>query len=375
MSMSRVKRPALVAAGVIGLTGLLLACAPPVGRPAVRQAPNAPQVFDNSDPAVLVEAGQTYLFGSTNNKKVPVRLITSFGASVESSKADWDRNPHDAMPTRPGWVDSREAQIWAPSVVKIGNSFVMYFAAAHGGATTDEANDQCIGRSFASNPMGPYAPEAAPVYCGLSPEGAGNGLPASNRFGRGALDPEVFRAANGALFLVAAFSRTGANIGSVALTSDGRVAGGLNAAPAVLASQSMPWHDGTDDGTSNGGFLENPSMVYEPNTNTYLLFYSAGDWFSDRYNTSFSRCASPTGPCSQDTRGPFLKNGNGRVGPGGLTIFRDAAGGLKVAYSSWEQNRTLGYPNPIGIYSRRTHWANLQEGATPDPATQAVSLH
>ena len=371
---SRSRRSAVATAGIVALAGLLLACTPGVGTVAVRQRPNVAQVFDNADPAVLVDAGRTYLFGSSNNTRVPVRIISSFGASLESSKYDWDRNPRDAMPSRPAWVDPGESDIWAPSVIKIGNQFVMYFAAHNVAATTDEANDQCIGRSFASNPMGPYAPEGGPIYCGLTPEGSGHGLPASNRFGRGVLDPEVFRAANGALYMVAAFSRTGANIGSVALTSDGRVVGGLNAAPGVLANQSMPWHDGTDDGTSNGGFLENPTMVYEPNTRSYLLFYSAGDWYSDRYNTSFSRCASPTGPCTQDTRGPFLVGGNGRVGPGGMTIFRAPDGGLKVAYASWEQDRTSGYPNPIGIYSRRTHWANLQVGATPDPAQQFIAL-
>jgi beta-xylosidase len=353
------------------LAGLVLvlaaACAPPVGRPAVRQVPNVSRIWDNSDPAVLVDGGKTYLFGTTNNKRVPVRLITTYTDTLAETKAKWASNPVDAMPSKPAWVDPAEYQIWAPSVTRIGTQFVMYFAAHNASATTDEVNDQCIGRSFASSPMGPYTPEASPVYCGYASEGAGHGLPASNAFGRGALDPEVFRAPGGKLYLLVALSRTVDNIGVVALGSDGSVTGGRNASPTILASQSMPWHDGIDDGVRNGGFLENPTMAYDKYTKTYLLFFSAGRYGTANYNTSFARCAAPTGPCSQDTRGPFLKSGNGRSGPGGLTAYVDPAGALRVAYASWQ----AGYE---GVVARQTHWAVLQLTATSDPAIQAVHL-
>jgi hypothetical protein len=57
---------------------LLAPGGPPVGQPGLRQVPNAPRVWDSADPAVLVDGGQTYLFGSTNNMPVPVRPIASF---------------------------------------------------------------------------------------------------------------------------------------------------------------------------------------------------------------------------------------------------------------------------------------------------------
>ncbi len=337
--------------------------------------PNAPRVFDNADPAVLVAAGNTYLFGSTNNKKLPVRQITDYGASLESSRIQWRDDALDAMPTRPTWVDPGEWEIWAPSVTKFGSTYVVYFAARNGAATTDENNDQCIGRGFASSPTGPYAPEAKPIYCGLPPEGAGNGLPASNRFGRGALDPEVFWAADGQPYLLVALSRTKANIGILRLQADGKAFGGLNTQPTTLASQQFSWHDGAENSTRRA-FLENPSMVYEPQTKTYLLFYSAGSWYTDAYNTGFARCATPTGPCSLDSRGPFLKPGNGRTGVGGLTVYRSNAGATRVAYASW----TSGHENqvgsnPPGQYKRQTHWATLVVSNTSDPAKQSVSLN
>lgn len=354
--------------------GLLAAGCVALGSPALRQTPNTPSVWDNSDPDVLVDAGKTYLFGSTNNMRVPVRQITDYGATLSTSKSAWGRGPRDAMPTRPGWVDAGEPQIWAPSVVKIGTVYHLYFAAAHKAATTDENNDQCIGRAVSSSPLGPYTPHANPLYCGFPPEGAVGGMPASNSFGRGALDPEVIRAPGGRLYMLMALSRTKQNIGVVPLDSAGAVIGGRNATPTILQSQSLPWHDGTDDSTLVNGFLENPSMVYEPSTKTYLLVYSAGRWDSANYVTGFSRCETPTGPCTHDTRGPFLKSGTSRTGPGGMTAYRSAAGELRVAYASWERGHEAPADNEGGRYSRQTHWALLKVSGHTDPAKQSISL-
>ena len=148
----------------------LVACQPALGRPSVGLKPSAPRVFDNADPAVLVAGGKTYLFGSTNNVKLPVREITSFGASLASSQTAWAQGARDAMPTRPAWVDAGEREIWAPSVTKVGTKYVLYFAGRRAGANNDENNDQCIGRAVANSPMGPYVPGTSPIYCGLAAE-------------------------------------------------------------------------------------------------------------------------------------------------------------------------------------------------------------
>jgi beta-xylosidase len=370
----RLRRHGRVPIVIILVALLVAACAPPLGQPFLRQVPNTQQVWDNSDPDVLVYQGQTYLFGSTNNRRVPVRQITDYAAGIDATTAQWSASPMDAMPEVPAWVDPTESHIWAPSVARVSGKFAMYFAGKNVAATTDEVNDQCIGRAFASEPMGPYVPEPSPIYCGYPAEGPAAGMPASNRFGRGALDPEVFRAPDGKLYLLMALSRTLDNIGVVPLRSDGTVVGGRNATPTILASQSMPWHDGTDDATRRGGFLENPTMVYEPNTKTYLLFFSAGAWTTANYNTSFARCSSPMGECTQDTRGPFLKTGNGRSGPGGMTAYVGALGELRVAYATWEEGHEASVFNPFGIYSRQTHWALLKVTPTSDPAKQGVGL-
>lgn len=348
------------------LAGCLPASAPPLGRPALRQAATAPVVWDASDPGVLVAGGRTYLFGSNNNVLLPVRELTSYRGTLDASRAAWGAAPHDALRKNPYWISADLPEIWAPSPVKIRTRFFVFFAAHRRGAR-DRTNDQCIGRAIATTPMGPYTAEASPIYCGLPAE------PGSNPWGRGALDPEVFRAPDGSLYLLVALSRTRDNIGVLRLTAEGKVVGGINARPVTLASQRFAWHDGVEDRTLDATFLENPSMAYDEATGTYVLFYSAGNWRTSRYVTGFGRCATPTGPCTLDQRGPFLGSGSGRTGVGGLTVFKDAAGVLRVAYASWQAGQEAATSRD-GTSSRHTTLARLVLSPGTDPATQTVSL-
>lgn len=348
------------------LTSCLPASAPPLGRPALRQAAAAPVVWDASDPGVLVTGGKTYLFGSNNNMLLPVRELTSFTGTFDGSRAAWGSVPHNALRKNPYWIDPDLPEIWAPSPVKIRTRYFVFFAARRRGAV-DRTNDQCIGRAIATAPMGPYTAEASPIYCGLPAERG------SNPWGRGALDPEVFRAPDGSLHLLVALSRTRDNIGVLRLTPDGKVVGGINARPTTLVSQRFPWHDGVDDNKLGPTFLENPSMAYDKATGTYLLFYSAGDWRTSRYLTGFARCATPAGPCTLDARGPFLGAGSWRSGVGGLTVFKDPNGVLRVAYASWQVGHE-GVVSRDGSLSRHTSLARLVLSPGTDAATQTVSL-
>lgn len=371
-------RRATLPLGAMTVALVLLAACVPLGRPAINQAIAQPRVWDNSDPAVLVAGGSAYLFGSTNNMRVPVRRIPTFDQSLADSRTQWAQEPRNAMPSAPGWVDPAEPDIWAPTVIRVGATYTMWFSAARrptsGSPITDEHNDKCIGRATASSPTGPYAPGSAPAYCGLPAEGAVGGQPPSNRWGRSALDPEVIRAKDGRLFMLVALGRTKDNIGVVPLTSGGDVIGGPNATPTILASQRFPWHDGTRNSTLDPGaaFLENPSMIYDPASDTYLLFYSAGQWWRSSYVTGFGRCATPTGPCTLDDRAPMLIPANLRTGVGGLTAFRDSSGTARVAVASWQ----VGYesaPSSDGRYSRHVSWGRIVVAGS-DPATQSVSI-
>ncbi len=333
-----------------------------VGRVSLRQEPDPPQVWDMSDPDVLVVNGRAYIFGSTNNVKLPVQQITDFDAPLSRNAENWHRNPVDAMPTRPAWVDPQEWEIWAPSAVVIGGRYYVYFASMRAGAT-DEWNDQCIGRAVADRPEGPYEPEPDPFYCGLPPTAT------SNPWGRGALDPEIVTAPDGKLYMLVALSLTNANIGAMRLDGNGDIASKVY----FLLRHQYDWHDGVTDGVVNPSFLENPTMAYDRHTSTWLLFHSSGGWQGTGYHTGFARCATPLGPCRPDARGPFLVSGNGRTGPGGLDVFTDHDGVLRVAYATW----TEGFENqvgPVGEYKRQTSFARLLLAPVSNPADQEISL-
>ncbi|MFM7069975.1 MAG: hypothetical protein ACKOYM_11025, partial [Actinomycetes bacterium] len=97
-----------VAVAVTLLTVVGCIPAPPLGSPATRQPANAPRVFDNSDPSVFSYNGYFYIYGSSNNVRVPVRRVTNLSGALTDSQTDWASTPRDAMSTRPSWVDPNE---------------------------------------------------------------------------------------------------------------------------------------------------------------------------------------------------------------------------------------------------------------------------
>jgi hypothetical protein len=76
-------------------------------------------------------------------------------------------------------------------------------------------------------------------------------------------------------------------------------------------------------------------MVHDPVRGDYVLAYSAGRWYEAGYSTGIARCVAPSGPCVSDRDGPWISNGQGRSGIGGLTFFADLAGQQRALVSSW----------------------------------------
>jgi hypothetical protein len=303
-----------VAAALIGLA-LVAACepAPPLGT-LVQQTPQTPTLPIIGDPSVLPVGSTYYVFGSSTDKlHVPVRRVTDLSQSLSVSQ--WDAVTSEALPTRPSWAATDV--VWAPTVRQLGNTYVMFFAANRIGAR-DPANPQCIGRATATNPQGPYVSEAQPFSCGL------DGY-------RGALDPELFVAPTGDVYLYAAFSDTESPLNVIALdhAGDAPRTGALGLAgywPLPVLGKHFAWE---------GRFIENPSMMFDSATNTYLLSYSAGDWWTPGYTTGLARCSTPVGLCNSNPAGPWLASGNGRTGTGGLSFFTAFDGTTKAIYASF----------------------------------------
>lgn len=289
----------LAVVGALAVSG----CQPPLG-PVAKVAVDAVRLPETSDPFVVEYGGTYYLYGSNNHLRAPITRLTDLSRAYTLSEKN--SVTVEGMPTKPPWAASA-TQLWAPSVERFGDRWIMWFAADRIGAP-DPANAQCVGRAFASSPMGPFEPEGMPIHCGID--------------GRGALDPNVFTDAWGRRYLLLAFGNTETPIHSIPLDAAGNYAG----MPVPILGRHYPWEY---------HFIENPSMIYDRKRENYLLVYSAGKWWEASYSTGIARCATPIGPCTSDPSGPWLASSTGRTAPGGLSFFQDHEGAQRAVYSSF----------------------------------------
>lgn len=284
---------------------------PAVGEVVRPASLGAPTIANAADPSVFVEGGTSYVFTTSTYQKVPVATMPDIDAVLPMYRTT------EAMPTTPAWA--RSAEIWAPTVGKVGGRYVMFFAAHRSGAASLNS-DQCVGRAIASSPAGPYVPDGMPVHCGND--------------GNGALDPSLFVGPDGAATLLVAMGGSNVNIWSIPLNGSADPTG----APVAILKREQPWQE---------WFIENPAMFYDGST--YLLAYSSGHWDSAAYMTGIARCASPAGPCTDRADGPWLASVGDRVGPGGLEFFVGSDGAPRVAFHSY----AAGDVGPVG--KRSTH--------------------
>lgn len=266
-----------------------------VVRPATLGTPQLPNF---ADPSVLVEGGVTYVYGTSNYRRVPVIALGDLNNINPGETAQ------EAMATKPAWASTTE--IWAPAVAKLGGRYVMFFA-AHRISPPDPSNDQCVGRAYSASPLGPFSPEASPITCG-------------NDGVHGALDPSVFIAPDGSAHLMVAMGGTTTNIWTFPIDGNGTIVG----SGAALATRDQPWEV---------VFLENPSMYFDGST--YLLAYSVGNWRQEAYSTAVARCSTPRGPCTDRPDGPWLTTKADRWGPGGLSFFVGPDGQARVAFATY----------------------------------------
>jgi hypothetical protein len=312
MRTKRTRRILAVATAVVVGALALGACKAPPPLGAVNaQGATAPQWPLLSDPAVLAANGKYYVYGSNSFVRLPVTTVSSLTA-VDAGTWFWSTK--EAMPTAPPWVVGNV--LWAPTVARGASGYVLFFA-AHRANPPDPANDTCIGRATSPNADGPFVPEAVPFSCGL--DGTG-----------GALDPFLFHGPDGIWYLYAAFGNTENPIYAFVLDANldhDRDAGGYAGYwPWPVYGKKFAWE---------GRFIENPSMTYDSSTGTYLLAYSAGDWWTPGYSTGLARCSAPLGLCVGNAAGPWLASGNGRTGPGGLSFFAGLDGTTKAAYATF----------------------------------------
>jgi glycosyl hydrolase family 43 len=313
-----------------------------------------------ADPSGIY-AGQEYsVFTTTAKECVPGRCTNYWVPRYTSPSLSATAGLRgDAMPALPGWVDPHQRQIWAPSVVKIGHGYVMYFSAtARRGVNTGK---KCIGTAVSRRIAGPFLPQSRGLVCGPP--------------GYWALDP--YAVSDGVhwylLWREDDASHLRGKIVGAQLTSDGLSFGG--AGKRTLVVGEFPWEDGSQKGAHHGGGpgrqlppdatrgrsglgpIENPAMARHPETGEWLLTWSANRWDTQDYATGLATCRKPLGPCERVSRDrPWLhRNDDSSIqtsakfgGAGGLSFIMGPDRHLYAIFHAYRGTNTNRESDRIG---------------------------
>ncbi len=274
-----------------------------------------------------------------------------------------NRDPffNDALVNEPRWALRQDlghwhlqTSIWAPGVARIGGRYLAYHAVRCGRtpgsagpracwSNTSPASERfCIGVSASAQPQGPYRSQRpTPLACSSDPAGA--------------IDPEPFIDHRGRPWLL--FKSEGVpGVKPTRIWARRLDASGIRFAKGsrlrkVLETRANSWE---------GNVIENPSMVYWPRHNVYILFYSANEWRSANYSVGYAICTTPT-RCRRTQLSPLLASttpaiqARGLLGPGGADAFVDRQGRLQLAFHAFDAATGAGSTQP-----RRLHTIQLK---------------
>ncbi|CAN5495531.1 hypothetical protein BH20ACT2_BH20ACT2_00670 [soil metagenome] len=347
-SRPRSLRP-LLAVAAVGLLVALLPAVAPTPAAAYAGAPwfEAGQPYDANfpDPTVVLD-GDTYHAYATNTGGPYLPVMTSTDLRIWTARVAYPQpacvggpvDPHfnDALPCPAAWAADqpgagrRAKEVLAPGVARIGGRWVAYYAVL----AQLEPRRYCISVATAESPLGPFVDDTtAPLVCDADPGGS--------------LDPEPFVDTDGTPYLLWKSEGDPCTLACVPtklfarrLAPDGRAFAAGSASAELLAGRSpdmLPWEDRT---------IESPSLVRAGDR--LLLFYAGNDYRSASYATGYATCATPLGPCTNQTPdAPLLASRGDVLGPGGASAFTDAAGQLRLAYHHWRAPH-VGYPTDPG---------------------------
>jgi hypothetical protein len=301
--------------------------------------PGKPYDQNFPDPSVFYDAatGRYYAYATTTGgsyvpamSSTDARTWIARPAYPQPACVGGEHDPffNDSLPCPASWSPNVNGgrlskAIWAPGVARIGNRFVLFYAAR----VDPRTNRFCLSVATSADPLGPFVDTStAPFHCDSDPNGS--------------IDPQPFvDPTTGIPYLLwkseGVPGRTPTRLWVRQLSADGTSWAPGTSAVALLGT-SQGWE---------GNVIENPSMVRYGGR--WLLFYSGNEWNSAEYATGMAFCDSLAGPCTKSPHNPVLRSEGSVLGPGGGTAFVDAAGALRFTHHYWLAPH-VGYPSDPG---------------------------
>jgi beta-xylosidase len=288
---------------------------------------------DFPDPFVLEADGRYYAYATNaTGRRIQV--------SVSDDLVTWGK-PSNAMPRVVKWASSQNGLTWAPEVIEIGSTYVMYYT------TRDvKSNKQCIGVATSEKPEGPFTDTTTgPLVC-QAEEG-------------GTIDASPFRDGDN-LYLY--YKNDGNCCGlPTRIYAQHMAADGLSLVgePEVLITNDQGWE---------AHVIEAPTMW--KHDGKYYLFFSANDYGNEKYAVGYALCESASGPCKDADENPILKSDIGLkppvIGPGHQTLI-ETRGQTWMFYHAWNSN-TLGQRG-----GRRFLWLDRVDWVDGKPVVRGPS--
>jgi len=279
---------------------------------------------DFADPSVL-QVGNVFYAYATN----------AFGKNVQVARSNdlvhWDVLP-DALPALPSWAAPGGSYVWAPAVIQLGNTYVMYYTARDA-----QSNKQCVGVATSVEPGGKFRDRSSHALVCQVDQG-------------GTIDPSPLLD-GGKLYLY--FKNDGNCCGLTThlyvqqLTPDG-----LNSLGRAtsLVSNDAAWE---------GNVVEAPDMF--KHDGKYYLFFSANDYAGVHYAVGYATCQTAIGPCQKAPDNPILSSQVSKppfvIGPGGESVIQ-LGNQTWVFYHAWSVNPDGSQGDSRYMYLDRITWQN-----------------
>ncbi len=283
--------------------------------PAASAAPSAFQApvyaRDFPDPSVLVTGGAYWAY-ATGTGGLNLQVMRSPDLHTWTS-------PVDPLPTLPSWASS--GLTWAPSVVEVHSSYVMYYT-VHDPAL----GQQCISVATSTTPEGPFSDSSShPLVCQTSDGGS--------------IDPNVYvDPSSGTRYLVWKSDDNSLGAGHPTHIWGQRLASGATSfaagtAPSLLLTESAPWQAPTAEG---------PTLVRH--AGTFYLFYGANNYDTASSGIGYATSTALLGNyANASVDGPWLASRGKAEGPQGPDVWKDLDGRTRMTFAAWDG--PVGYEN------------------------------